>query len=106
MNRKQRRAAAKGGGYRSPASLPDSSQTSPIDLFNTAIDYQRIGRFTEAERLCFQLLSMDPRHSYGLHLLGLLAHQRGRPDEAISRIRQAVAINHRVPEFHHDLGSV
>ena len=40
-----------------------------------------------------------------LHLLGALMHQSGRSDEAISLIRQAIAIEPRNPDYHYNLGS-
>jgi predicted O-linked N-acetylglucosamine transferase (SPINDLY family) len=53
-----------------------------------------------------QVLSIDPDHAPSLHLLGLLAHRRGHHDAAIERITRAIAVNNRLPEFHHNLGNI
>jgi protein O-GlcNAc transferase len=106
MNRRQRRAAAKRSAHARPYSVSDSSQSSTANLFNVALQYQRDGRLTDAERLCLQILDINPNHAFGLHLLGLLAHQLGHRAQAIERIEQAIGINNRVPEFHHNLASI
>jgi Flp pilus assembly protein TadD len=40
-------------------------------------DLHQAGRLNEAEGLYRQILAVDPNHADGLHLLGVMAHQRG-----------------------------
>jgi predicted O-linked N-acetylglucosamine transferase (SPINDLY family) len=61
-------------------------------LFDQASRYHKAGQLAEAERLYRQILSVEPRHVDTLHLLGVLAHQVGRPDIAVDLIGQAVAL--------------
>jgi tetratricopeptide (TPR) repeat protein len=60
----------------------------------------------EAERVCRNLLSIDPGNAQALHLLGLVEHQCGRSDDAIEHIRLAIARDGRDPAFHHNLGNI
>ncbi|HXE27508.1 MAG TPA: tetratricopeptide repeat protein [Stellaceae bacterium] len=91
MSRNDRRLAKKVGG---------GSQ----DSFNEALRLHQSGQFAEAERLYRQILARDPRHADSLHLLGVLAYQRGEPQSAIDFIGQAIAINDAVPFFHNNRG--
>jgi len=60
----------------------------------------------EAERLYRQILSVDGLHANSLHLLGVIAHQRGFHATAIQLINQAIGLNNGVAEFHNNLGTV
>jgi protein O-GlcNAc transferase len=48
---------------------------------------------------------MQPDHADSLHLLGLLAHQSGRPSVAVELIRQAIQRNGRNPLYFSNLGT-
>jgi tetratricopeptide (TPR) repeat protein len=103
MNRKQRRAESRTGEQRRTAGSP----VAPIaGWFSGALAYQRAGRVAEAERVCLQILSLEPGHAQTLHLLGLIEHQCGRSDDAIQRLRMAIARNGQDPAFHHNLGNI
>jgi tetratricopeptide (TPR) repeat protein len=103
MNRKQRRAGARLGQQGRAAGSP----VPPIARwFGAALAHQRNGRAADAERVCREILSVDPRHAQTLHLLGLIEHQRGRSDEAIEHIRMAIMQVGRDPAFHHNLGNI
>jgi tetratricopeptide (TPR) repeat protein len=103
MNRRQRRAESRPGEQGRTA---DSPAASIPGWFSGALAYQRAGRTAEAERTCRQILSIDPGHAQTLHLLGLIEHECGRSDDAIQRIRIAIARNGRDPAFHHNLGNI
>ena len=60
----------------------------------------------EAERLYRQILSEDDLHADSLHLLGVIAHQRGRQTRAVELINKAIGLNNGVAEFHNNLGNV
>jgi tetratricopeptide (TPR) repeat protein len=103
MNRKQRRAGARLSGQGRGGTKP----AAPLAAwFNTAVGHHRAGRMAEAERVCRNLLSIDPGNAPTLHLLGLVEHQSGRSDDAIEHVRLAIARDGRDPAFHHNLGNI
>ena len=69
-----------------------------------ATEHHRAGRTAEAERLYRDVLDASPGHPDALHLLGVIALQSGRPEEAVDRIAQAVAGDDGSPLFHANLG--
>src|SRR5438067_2153463 len=103
MNRKQRRAGARLGQQ---GRTGDSPAAPVARWFGAALAHQRGGRAADAERVCREILSVEPAHAHTLHLLGLIEHQRGRSDEAIEHIRTAIMRDGRDPAFHHNLGNI
>ncbi|WP_042444194.1 tetratricopeptide repeat protein [Azospirillum sp. B510] len=69
-----------------------------------ATEHHRAGRTAEAERLYRDVLDASPGHPDALHLLGVIALQSGRPEEAADRIAQAVAGDDGSALFHANLG--
>jgi predicted O-linked N-acetylglucosamine transferase (SPINDLY family) len=96
QNRKQRRTARPGNGS------PDSALQN---LLNTALQHHQAGRLAEAESIYRQILALDPRHADSLHLLGVLAHQVGRPDVAAGLIGQAIAVRGDDSLYHNNLAN-
>ncbi len=74
------------------------------DALRTAIQQQRAGRLAEAEQIYRQILRAEPNHLEALHLLGVIALQTGRCDDAIACIRQAIARDASQAGFHSNLG--
>ena len=70
----------------------------------TAGALHQAGRLDEAEGLCRQVLAVDPDHAHGLHLLGIIAHQRGHNELAVDLIGKAIARNDGVADFHSNIG--
>jgi tetratricopeptide (TPR) repeat protein len=121
MNRRQRRRAearlGKLGGAASGSAAPIAGWLS------AALAHQRGGRMADAERVCRQILSVDPGHAQTLHLLGLIEHQLapdavdtlynlgstwqdlGQPDRAIAYFERALRLRPDAIELHHNLGS-
>src|SRR5262249_45831683 len=107
MNRKERRAAQKQG---KPAPVGGGPMLGgPVlgapgdNLFAAAVQRFRAGETAEAERLCRDVLMFDPGHFDSLHLLGFIAHQSSRDDEAAELLTRALAVNDRSPECHFHL---
>lgn len=98
MNRKQRRAEAKGDKSQSHAALDN-------EMFAAAYHHHQAGRLAEAEALYRRILARVPRHADSLHLLGVIAGQTGRLDMAVQAISQAIAVNGREGEYHANLGN-
>ena len=66
---------------------------SSKDLFGQASILHRSGRLTDAEQLYRRVLADDPESFAAQHMLGVLAAQTGRADEALARIAAALKIN-------------
>jgi tetratricopeptide (TPR) repeat protein len=75
-------------------------------LMREGLREHRAGRFVEAARLYEAVLKLDAKHADGLHLLGMVACQGGRPDLAIDMIWRAIGINGEVAAYHSNLGTV
>jgi Flp pilus assembly protein TadD len=70
-----------------------------------ALQHHRAGRLRDAEQIYEQILSRQPEHSGALHLMGVIARQRGRSDLAVDLIRRAVAVRPNFPEAYSNLGN-
>jgi tetratricopeptide (TPR) repeat protein len=80
--------------------------TPPVaDLFAAALEHHQAGRLAEAERRYYQILQRDPRHADSLHLLGVLAYQRGDSAQAVDRITAALKINSNAAAYHYNLAN-
>jgi Flp pilus assembly protein TadD len=71
-----------------------------------ASEYYQAGKLEEAERVCRQILAVQPRHAGALNLLGTLSYHAGYNDVAIELIRRAVAIDPAVSAYHSNLGNL
>jgi tetratricopeptide (TPR) repeat protein len=71
-----------------------------------ALAHHQAGRLSEAERIYRRILAIDAQHPDSLHLLGMIAEQRGDHDAAAARIRQAIAINRTAPAYHSNLATI
>ncbi len=69
-----------------------STVNNVSDIFSLAVQYHQAGNLRQAEPLYRQVLQAAPQHPDALHLLGVVAYQTGRPDEAITLIGQALAL--------------
>jgi tetratricopeptide (TPR) repeat protein/SAM-dependent methyltransferase len=104
MNRKDRRAAGKrGGGPFAPSSGPGALAGN---LFAAAVQHFQARRLDEAERACRDVLTFDRNHANALHLLGLIAHQSGRPDAALDFIGRALALDRRNADCEFNMAQV
>ncbi len=77
--------------------------TTAGDVLATAVRLQQDGKLDEAEALCQQVLAVEPAQPDALHLLGLIAHQRGGHELAVENIGRAIAAQPGNPRFHFDL---
>ena len=71
----------------------------------TAVRYHQAGQFQQAESLYNQILQEDPGHADALHLLGVIARQRGEYDLAVELITRAIGKNSSVFIYHNNLGN-
>jgi cytochrome c-type biogenesis protein CcmH/NrfG len=100
MNRKQRRAA-KALSH----STSHQAEGSIDALFNEALRHHQDGRLAEAEALYRSILSTQPAHAGSLHLLGAIALQQGRAQDAIQLISRAIQLNSGIPTYHTNIGT-
>jgi tetratricopeptide (TPR) repeat protein len=73
-------------------------------MFAEAVSRHRTGQAGEAERLYRRVLALDPRHADSLHLLGVLAYDARRYDDAVALIERAIELRRDVPTYHNNLG--
>ena len=71
-----------------------------------ALQHHRAGRLDEAEGAYKNILARSPDSPNALHLLGVVASQRGRHDIAINMIQREIALKPQTPEFHFNLGGI
>ena len=70
------------------------------------IERHKAGDLEQAERIYGEVLARDPKNADALHLLGVLASQRGKQELALGYLGRAVQLNPAVPFYHGDLGNV
>ncbi len=83
--------------------MPAAPGAETDRLLALAIDQHRAGQLGDAERTYRQILGTDPGHADSLHLLGIIAHQRGEHEKAVDLIGRAIARKPFAP-FHYNLG--
>jgi tetratricopeptide (TPR) repeat protein len=81
--------------------LPETT----ADMLATALRHQQAGDLPQAEQVYLQVLQADPAQADALHGLGGIAYQRGRYDQAIAWLRQAVASQEASAVLHSNLGA-
>jgi tetratricopeptide (TPR) repeat protein len=76
------------------------------DTLQKAVEHHRAGRLSRAEELYRKVLVIQPNDADALHLLAVLAQQRGDHGEAERKVRRAIAARGRpVAEFSNTLGN-
>lgn len=74
--------------------------------YRDAVACHGTGELERAQGLYEGILAEQPDHADTLHMLGVLAHQQGRNDDAKRLIGDAIAVNDRVDFFHNNLGEI
>lgn len=91
------------GKVKTQATPQSSRQLNLSEQFKQAVQCQQQGRLEHATYICEQILAAVGDHPDTLHLIGLLSHQRGNNDKAISFIRRAIHANPTEPLYHGNL---
>src|SRR5688500_16973261 len=81
-------------------------QPNPADLFHAAACAFRANNWAEAEALCRQVLSANPKHADALHMLALVFFETHRFDAAIAKLREALAEQPANPALWVNLGII
>lgn len=84
--------------------LPDNIIATVPKAIQLGIEHHRAGRIRKAEASYKAVLAADPQHSDAYHLLGLVAHQRGRYKQAIDLISRAILLNKTAAIFFNNRG--
>ena len=74
--------------------------------FRKAVELHQRGRLSDAEEIYRAVSRAIPKHSGALHLLGVIAYQKGRFAEADRLIGQAIEINRHNATMHSNRDSV
>jgi predicted O-linked N-acetylglucosamine transferase (SPINDLY family) len=75
------------------------------DLLAAAVAHHKAGRLDQAASLYDTILAEQPIHAEALHNSALIALQRGDRDEAVRRLRDAIAAAPGRAVAHNDLGA-
>ena len=67
--------------------------------------HHQTGRWAEAEKIYHQVLAQQPNHPEALHLLGMLAGQRGQLNTAVELIGRTVQLRPDYAEAHNNLAN-
>ena len=70
------------------------------ELIEAGLRQHQAGRLDDAQRLYEQALRAEPRHADALHLLGVIALQRGDAARALALIEHALETQPHNPHFH------
>jgi tetratricopeptide (TPR) repeat protein len=76
------------------------------DIFALALQNHQAGNLQLAEQIYLQVIQCDCAHADAHHLLGVLAYQTGRFDQAVLSIGRALALNPSAGIYHSNLGLV
>ncbi len=79
--------------------------TTPAEILARAVQLHQRNELQQAATLYQQILQSEPGHAEALHLLGVVALQRGNLAVAIDLISQAIASNDQVIVFHTNLAA-
>ena len=75
------------------------------EAYEIAVRHHEAGQLDEADGLYRQILGHAPNHADSIHLLGVIAGQRGQVDEGIELIRRAISIEPS-PQYMSNLGGL
>ncbi|MCA9197090.1 MAG: sulfotransferase [Planctomycetales bacterium] len=75
-------------------------------VFSSALQAHQSGDLTTAANGYATVLQANPGHADAWHLAGVLAHQKGRSEEAVEQIHLAVQLNPTNPEYLGNLASI
>jgi tetratricopeptide (TPR) repeat protein len=75
-------------------------------LLDAGLAHHNHGRIDEAESLYRQMIALEANDPRALHLLGVIASQRGDKPGAVQLIRRAIEIAPLAPEYHSNIALV
>lgn len=88
------------------ASEPQNQSVSIPDALQFAIAQHRAGQLDQAEAIYVQILNVQPQYADVLHLQAALWHQRGRHEEALAKVEEAMALSPGQTFYHNTRGRI
>jgi len=73
--------------------------------FRLALEHYQSGNLQIAERLCREILKVQPEIAPILHLLGIISFQLGNYDQSVEHINKSLLLNPDNPDAYNHLGS-
>ena len=80
------------------------SSVTPQQAIELGLRHHRAGELPQAESIYRQVLAHDPQNPDALHLLGVIAHQMRKHEDAAELISRAIQIRANEPDYHSNLG--
>jgi predicted O-linked N-acetylglucosamine transferase (SPINDLY family) len=77
-----------------------------VQILRMALGLHQQGQLSQAETLYRDVLKLHPGNSDALHFLGVLESQRGRREDGLSLIDQAIVANPRNLSAHYNRGGI
>ena len=99
-------SSAPSGGTPATPALAVGSGSTLQEAMGTALRHHHAGSLQQADAIYRQVLAADPRNFDALHLLGVLAYQCERYDEAADLISHALSQNPSYAPAHNNMGNV
>ena len=75
---------------------------SVIESLKAGLRHHQAGQLAQAETLYRQALRIDPAQPHGLHLLGVVCHQRGNSEAAVEYLNKAIPSSAPTAEIYHN----
>ncbi len=88
------------GAAVSPISVPLG------ELFHVALEYERGGRLSDAERMLGHVLAAAPTQADALHLAGIVAYRLGRKVDALDLMQRSMLHGVNTPLYWRNIGEV
>jgi protein O-GlcNAc transferase len=86
--------------------MPTQSLTQRCsELLQLGLTHHQADRLAEAESCYREILQQEPQHPDALHLLAVIAQQRGQYDDAIELIGAAIRKHPISADYHNNLGN-
>ena len=90
--------------FTAPTHVPDAVRAAGDAVLVSSARALRAKNWRETERLCRQVLRLDPNHPTAVHLLGLAAQRGGHVTDAISLLKRSLELDGRAVVWWYNLG--
>jgi tetratricopeptide (TPR) repeat protein len=84
---------------------PKPGRNDLREVLTVALEHQRAGHLTEAERIYQRVLAVEPEQPDALHLLGVLALNRHHAPEAVTLLERAITAAPHAAAIHNALAT-
>jgi predicted TPR repeat methyltransferase len=88
------------------AAVGDDRALTLDEAVSVALALQQAEQWAAAEDVYGRILEVAPNHAEALHFSGVLAHQRGRTEDAVALIARSLELEPKRADWHSNLGIV